>query len=68
MKINKKSVKLCLRAAVLTAVVLVCVSAVFLGICEGYVGIRKIGFGENVSAVQIEEDYIRILDFKFKRK
>ncbi len=62
-KITKKKIKLFIRSSVITAVVLFCISAVFLGICKSYEEIRRISFKEDVSAVYICRDYIRILDF-----
>jgi hypothetical protein len=62
MKIKGKETKLFIRASILTAVVLLCSTAVFLGICKSYEEIRRISFGEERSAVFIGKDHIRILD------
>lgn len=48
---------------VITAVVLLCISAVFLSMCESYEQIRRISYGEEISAVFIGHDHIRIFDF-----
>lgn len=66
MKRKNKNFKLFLRSAVITAVVLFCITAVFCGICKSYEEIRRISFGEEKSAVYISKDKIRILDFEFK--
>ncbi len=63
MKINRKQISLFIRSAILTAVVLFCSAAVFLGICKSYEEIRRISFGEERAAVFIGREYIRILDF-----
>lgn len=63
MKIKGKETKLFIRASILTAVVLLCSTAVFLGICKSYEEIRRISFGEERAAVFIGREYIRILDF-----
>ena len=60
---RKKQWKLFIRSMVITAVVLCCISAVFLSMCESYEQIRRISFGEEVSAIFITGDYIRIFDF-----
>ena len=36
------------------------------GICYAYEGIRELSFGEYKSAVSVENDKIRILDFEIK--
>ena len=63
-----RSLKLFLRSAVLTAVVLSCIAAVFLGICKSYEAIRQVSFGEEKSAVALTEEGIRILDFNINFK
>ena len=60
---KKRQLRIFIRSATITAVVLICISAVFLGICESYEGIRRISFKEERSAVYIGHDHIRILDF-----
>lgn len=67
MKRNKKEFEIFLRSALVTAVVLICVSGVFFGICRCYEEIRRISFNEEISAVCIGEGYIRILDFELKK-
>lgn len=60
---RKRQLKLFTRSALITAVVLACISAVFLSMCECYEQIRRISFGEEVSAVFIGRDHIRVFDF-----
>ncbi len=62
----KESIKIFLRSAVITAVVLSCIAAVFLGIAKSYEAIQKISFGREQKAVEVTDEGIRILDFKIK--
>ncbi len=63
---KKRDVKIFLRSAVMTAVVLCCIAAVFFGMCEVYEEIKRLSFTEDISAVYICRDYIRIFDFKIE--
>ena len=61
-----RSVKLFFRSAIITAVVLSCIAAVFLGICKSYEAIRQVSFGQERKAVEITDEGVRILDFTIK--
>lgn len=50
----------------MTAVVLFCITAVFLGICESWEAIRRISYKDERPAVYISEETVRILDFEIE--
>lgn len=64
MKKNRKNKKIFIRSAFITAVVLICITAVFLGICESYEEIRRISFNESRPAIEFSHKKIRVLDFE----
>lgn len=66
MKRKRKKIKIFIRASLITAVILVCITAVFLGICKSYEEIRRISFDETRAAVEFSSRKIRILDFEIK--
>lgn len=66
MKRNNKSIRIFFRSAFMTAVVLCCITAVFLGICRSWEGIRRTSFKEDIAAVYFGDGYIRILDFEIE--
>lgn len=53
------------RAFLISSVVLLCFCIIYIGILSSYEGIRKNGFGEDKEGIEINEDYIRILDFLY---
>ncbi len=52
------------RKMILSAVVTGCILFGFLAACMAYSGIRKIGFGEYVNAIEIKDGEFRFFDFK----
>ena len=66
MKRNNKAIRTFLRSAIMTAVVLFCITAVFLGICESWEAIRRISYKDERPAVYISEETVRILDFEIE--
>lgn len=64
MKRKTKNIKIFLRSAIMTAVVIFCIATVFLGICKCYSEIQKVSFGQEKAAVEIGSGYFRILDFE----
>ena len=55
-----------LRAFLMSSVILLCFSIIYLGMLFAYEGIRRNGFGEEVSAVEITREHIKFLDFVIK--
>lgn len=55
------------RAFFISGVALLCFCILYLGIIMSYEGIRKNGFGEEKQGIEINEDYIRILDFSYSK-
>ncbi len=53
-----------LRKMTVSAIVTSCVLFGFMAACKAYSGIRKIGFGEYVSAIEIKDGEIKFFDFK----
>ncbi len=53
-----------LRKMIVSAVVTSCIIFGFFSACKAYSGIRKIGFGEYRSAIEIKGDGIRVFDYK----
>ncbi len=66
MKRNNKAIRTFLRSAVMTAVVLSCITAVFLGMCKSWEAIREISFKDERPAVHISKETVRILDFEIR--
>lgn len=66
MKRNDKAVRIFFRSAAMTAVVLFCITAVFLGICESWEAIRQVSFKDDRPAVYLGNEGIRILDFELE--
>ncbi len=64
----KRKHKIFFRSMIMTAVVLICIAAVFLGICRCYEEIKRISFTKDLPAVYLCDEYIRILDFKIDFK
>ena len=57
-----------LRTVVLSCVIIFNIILFFGGIAICYQNIRLEGYGEYKSAVQITEDFIRILDYEINNK
>ena len=49
-------------------VILLCFCIIYFGILFSFEAIRENGFGEKTRAVEVTEEYIRILDFKINDK
>ncbi|MBO5726046.1 MAG: hypothetical protein J6S00_03160 [Clostridia bacterium] len=56
------------RSFILSFVIVGNLALFTYGICASYVNIRRISYGEYVSAIEISKDSIRILDFYIKLK
>ncbi|MBQ4130958.1 MAG: hypothetical protein IJD71_01285 [Clostridia bacterium] len=54
-----------LRKMVVSAVITACILFGFMAACKAYSGIRKIGFGEYRSAIEINSDGIKVFDYTF---
>ncbi len=52
------------RKMTVSAVVTACIIFGFAAACRAYIGIRKIGFGEYVNAIEIDDGKIKFFDFK----
>ncbi len=59
----KKSTRLFFRSFYISSVVVFCLMLGIFGISKAYEGIRLIGFGEYRSAVEIDQEGIKIFDF-----
>lgn len=66
MKRKNKNIRIFWRSALLTAVTVFCVAAIFLGVCKSYEEMQKLMQGQEKSAVYIGRDKIRILDFEIE--
>ncbi len=55
------------RAFSITLVILFCFSILVIGIWESYENTVQVAFGEYKSAIEITDNYIRILDFVIKK-
>lgn len=62
----KKSVKVYIRTVRYSSLVVICLLIAFFGMAKAYENIRRIGFGEYRSAIEIEEESIKIFDFSIK--
>ena len=61
----KKTTGLFFRSFFLSSVVAGCLIFGIYGICEAYKNTRRIGFGEEKSAVSVGKHHIRILDWEW---
>ena len=48
---------------IISAVITSCILFGFIAVCRAYSGIRKIGFGEYRSAIEIKDGEIKIFDY-----
>lgn len=55
-----------LRKMTISAVVTSCIIFGFFAACKAYSGIRKIGFGEYRSAIEIKDGEFKFFDFIVK--
>lgn len=56
-----------LRKMIISAVITGCILFGFMAVCKAYSGIRKIGFGEYVNAIEISKDKIKFFDFVIEK-
>ena len=63
-----KSFKIFARSFFITSVIIGCVFLGFFGICRAYEKMRLIGFGEYRSALEIENEKVKIFDFEIDIK
>lgn len=68
MKRKKENIRIFLRSAAVTSVVLGCISLVILGTFKSFEEIQRISFGKEQTAVSITKEGIRILDFEISFK
>lgn len=62
----KKNTKIFIRTVHITSVILLCLTIALWGGARSYEGIRKIGFGEERQAIEIEDGALRLFDFEIK--
>ena len=62
----KRSTVIFFRSFFISSTVVFCLILGFFGITKAYEGIRLVGFGEYRSAIEIDEDGIKIFDFTLK--
>lgn len=62
----KKNTKIFIRTVHITSVILLCLTIALWGAALSYEGIRKIGFGEQRRAIEIEEGTLHFFDFEIK--
>ena len=62
--IKKRDVLVFLRAFFTTAVVLLCLTAIYLGCCRAYESVRKVCFGDPKPAVVLAEKYVKFFDLE----
>ena len=55
-----------LRKMVVSAVITACILFGFMAACKAYSGIRKIGFGEYRSAIEIKDGEFKFFDYSTK--
>ena len=55
-----------LRKMIVSAVVTACILFGFMAVCNAYSGIRKIGFGEYRSAIEIKAGNFKFFDYNIK--
>ena len=63
--IEKESRSAFLRAATITAVIILCVSTIYLGCVTAYTEIRRICFNDTLAAVIISEKYFKFFEVWF---
>ncbi len=54
-----------LRKMIVSAVISSCILFGFMAACKAYSSIRKIGFGEYRSAIEIKDGEIKVFDYTF---
>ena len=62
----KRNTRLFFRSFFVSSVVAFCLIVGFFGITKAYEGIRLVGFGEYRSAIEIDDEGIKIFDFTLK--
>ncbi len=62
----KRNTRLFFRSFFVSTVVVFCLIFGFFGITKAYEGIRLVGFGEYRSAIEIDDEGIKIFDFILK--
>ena len=62
----KKNTRIFLRIVRITTLILLCLTIGIWGAAESYKGIRKIGFGEERQAIEIENGNLYFFDFEIK--
>lgn len=61
---NRKNKRSARRAFCMTLVIVFCLCFLLAGIMQSYENTRRIGFGEYKSALELQDGYLRILDFE----
>lgn len=62
----KKNTRIFLRTVRITSLVLFCLAIGIWGAASSYEGIRKIGFGEERQAIEIEDGILHLFDFQIE--
>ena len=62
----KKNTRIFIRTMKITSLILICITIGIWGAVSSYEGIRKIGFGEQRQAIEIEDGALRLFDFEIK--
>ncbi len=61
--IEKESLLVCFKAALITALIIGLIAFIYLGCVKAYTEIRKVCFNDNLAAVIISENYFKFFDF-----
>ncbi len=59
----KRNTKIYLRSFYLSLVIIFCLLLGWIGISTAYKNTLRLGWGQEKKAIEITDDYIRILDF-----
>lgn len=59
----KRNTKIYLRSFYLSLVIIFCLLIGWIGISTAYKNTLRLGWGQEKKAIEITDDYIRILDF-----
>ena len=62
----KKNTRIFIRTVRITSLILFCLVIGIWGAASSYKGIRKIGFGEERQAIEIEDGTLRLFDFEIE--
>lgn len=61
---KNRNLRLFFRSAAVSGICVLCVTAVYLGVCASYEAVRTTCFSDDRPAVVFSSHYIKILDFE----